>query len=238
MLFKKYFLSLCFLLFASHHVAAQVLPATAESRESENHERWYQVEMIVFSRSENNLQQQEVWPKNIQLSYPANLVTLKPADAVDAGGFTLLKANERQLNPQATTLARNGSVLFHEAWRQMIYNKKTSIFISGGKQFNGHQELEGSIDLNVAQYLQLKSNLWFTQFISAQAATTESDGWPELPAVPNSDLSSSEQAMDYVSNRIVKINQQRSMRSGEVHYLDHPLVGIIVKIMPYDAPNL
>jgi hypothetical protein len=217
----------------------------------ETHERRYQVEMIIFSRTEkklNNANQQEIWPKNITLAYPNNLISLKPTGSNDADGFTLLAPNERRLNSQAATITKNANytLLFHQAWRQMIYRKNTSIFISGGKTFNGHQELEGSIDLSVGQYLKFKNNLWLTQFLplaitaNASAAAPEAnESWPELPALPNADFMASDTISDattgYFINRIVKITQQRSMRSVEIHYIDHPLLGIIITIVPTAA---
>ena len=222
----------------------------------ENHERWYQVEMIIFARNETNLQnnpQQETWPKDVKLTYPDNIVFLKPANSNNAEGFNILAINERKLNSQAAAIAKSGSytLLFHQAWRQMIYARNTNIFISGGKTFNGHQELEGSIGLSVAQFLKLQTNLWLTKFAprnttspttstSATASivsTTPEENWPELPSLSNFEINTSDQPLDYVTTRIVKITQQRSMRSIEVHYIDHPLLGIIIKIIPSNAAN-
>jgi hypothetical protein len=39
---------------------------------------------------------------------------------------------------------------------------------------------------------------------------------------------------DYVSTRTVKMAEHRRMRSKELHYLDHPLFGLVVIITPYD----
>ncbi len=216
----------------------------------DNHERWYQVEMIVFARGESN--HREAWPKNIKLTYPENLIFLKPMGSNNAEGFNVLPTSERKLNSQAATIAKSGSytLLFHQAWGQMIHAKNTHIFISGGKKFNGHQELEGNISLSVGQYIKFQTNLWLTQFApivpdsAPTASSTETtlasnlttqENWPELPAVPNFDATSNEQPLDFVTKRIVKISQQRSMRSIEVHYIDHPLLGIIIKISPYSA---
>lgn len=41
----------------------------------------------------------------------------------------------------------------------------------------------------------------------------------------------------YLPSRIVTLNQQRRMRSEELHYLDHPLVGLLIQITPYDPPQ-
>ncbi|GGY71002.1 hypothetical protein GCM10011613_14440 [Cellvibrio zantedeschiae] len=199
----------------------------------QTHERMYQVELIVFARAETN--PQEHWPTDVKLSYPENLVSLKNESNPD--GFSLLPSAERSLNSQAATLARSGTytLLYHQAWRQMIYARKTNIFISGGKTFGGHQELEGSIALSVGQFLKIQTNLWLSQFVPA--GTNLTDTWPELPSLPFTDTAQSDKNQDYLIKRIVKVSQDRSMRSNEVHYIDHPLLGIIVKIIPYEPDS-
>lgn len=48
--------------------------------------------------------------------------------------------------------------------------------------------------------------------------------------------------MDDISNNLfaveqtVALRQQRRMRSGEIHYIDHPLMGLLVKVTPYEFP--
>ena len=42
---------------------------------------------------------------------------------------------------------------------------------------------------------------------------------------------------EWIPLRAAKIERSRRMRSGEVHYLDHPLVGIVVKVTPYEVPE-
>lgn len=233
MLVKKYFTRvlahLSFLiLLCSIHTQAQT-----ETEAPQNHERLYQVELIVFAR--NQAAPEEHWPTDIKLSYPENLLSLK-ADGGSSEEFSLLAPNERLLNPHAATLSKGGySLLYHQAWRQMIYARKTHIAISGGKTFNGHQELEGSISLSVGQYLRIQSNLWLSQFVPAGTNITET--WPELPPLPNTANSEGEKSQGYLIKRIVKLNQERSMRSNEIHYIDHPLLGIIVKIVPVETSS-
>ena len=221
----SYFILLC-------NVNAQ---AQTEAEVPQNHERMYQVELIVFAR--NQVAPVEHWPSNIKLVYPENLISLT-ADAISSDEFSMLAPNARLLNLQANTLSKGSySLLYHQAWRQMIYGRKTNIAISGGKTFNGHQELEGSIALSVGQYLRVQTNLWLTQFAPvgtnfAQLNVTQT--WPKLPLRPNTSTGEGEKSQDYLITRIVKLNQERSMRSNEVHYIDHPLLGIIVKIAPVE----
>lgn len=212
--------------------------AQTETASPQNNERLYQVELIVFAR--NQAAPEEHWPNDIKLAYPENVLRLK-GDGSASEEFSLLAANERLLNPHAATVSKGGySLLYHQAWRQMIYGRKTNIAISGGKTFNGHQELEGSISLSVGQYLRIQSNLWLTQFVPASTQLTAQNltqTWPELPALPDTANNEGEKSPDYLIKRIVKLNQERSMRSNEIHYIDHPLLGIIVKIIPVETSS-
>lgn len=231
-----------------------------------NHEGWYQVEMIVFARKDDA--DQEHWPSNIKLRYPGNWVELKNSGTgIDTTKeqFYILPANERMLNAQAQKLQRSGrsEVLFHNAWRQVITNKNNAkaILINGGQTFGKHQSLEGSIRLSVATYLELQTNLWFAQFENntGQEITRQ---WPEIPLSPNKLTVSAnalsaesemelEQALEndkaqqidsssstatgnpFVSRNIILLQQERDMRSSEIHYIDHPVVGIIIQVTPY-----
>jgi hypothetical protein len=208
--------------------------AQTPTESPQSHERLYQVELIVFARAEANTQ--EHWPSDLKLIYPENLISLK-AEGNSTEGLSLLPATERALNSLAASLAKSGSytLLYHQAWRQMIYGRKTNIAISGGKSFGNHQELEGNIAVSVAQYLKIQTNLWLTQF--APAGTNLTEVWPELPSPPNTFNSEGEKNQNYVIKRIIKVNQERSMRSNEIHYIDHPLMGIIVKIVPIEIPS-
>jgi hypothetical protein len=242
-----------------------------------NHEGWYQVELIAFARKDDSAQ--EHWPSNIKLRYPADWVELKDPAISDTKidltreAFYRLPASERQLNAQAQKLERSGrfELLFHNAWRQIITNKKASkaILISGGPTFGQHQALEGSIRLSVATYLELQTNLWLSQFdLNVGQEVTRT--WPEIPLRPNysaaagnnlsldssfeldqalakengqlakSDFDSNTSASnldnaasEYVTRQIILLQQERDMRSGEINYIDHPVLGLIVQITPY-----
>lgn len=273
-----YFISLAALLLASTSAHAQ--------QNNGSHEGWYQVEMIVVARKDDA--GQEHWPSNIKLRYPGDWVELKnpnPSE-INAGGdstaspvpsaidltkeaFYALPASERQLNAQAQKLQRNPrfEVLFHNAWRQVITNKKASkaIIINGGQTFGQHQALEGSIRLSVATYLELQTNLWLAQF-DVNVGQEITQPWPEIPLRPNytaatmSNLSLDSEleldqalanenaqwsngnfdantpdaeAKNFVTRQIILLQQERDMRSSEVHYIDHPALNVIIQVTPY-----
>ena len=253
------------------------------SQAQSNNQRWYQVELIVFARE--NPDTQEHWPTNIKLGYPLNWVELKDPNALNTQSeamdtpsasvdllrdpFYLLPDSDKKLRNHAAALQRDSRyrVLTHQAWRQFIGNQKRApaILIKGGKAFGNHHELEGSITLSVAQYLQLRTNLWFSEFeINYGQAPGE---WPQLPqspshmraeilaadrAEPTTNTSGFEQwpsfeaittettlanlSEPYLTKRVVRMELERRMRSNEMHYLDHPLFGLIIQIAPYSPP--
>jgi hypothetical protein len=251
--------------------------------QTKTHEGWYQVEMIVVARKDDT--GQEHWPSNITLRYPGDWVELKdPNAAINATAtaevapvdltkeaFYLLPANERQLNAQAQKLQRSPrfEVLFHNAWRQIITNKKASkaIIINGGQTFGQHQTLEGSIRLSVATYLELQTNLWLAQF-DVNVGQEISQPWPEIPLRPNykttvinhlsldseveaeleqalanentqwsnsnfGEGTAAPEADNFVTRQIILLQQERDMRSSEVHYIDHPVLNVIIQVTPY-----
>lgn len=273
-----YFMSLATLLLTS-------FPAQAQQKTA-SHEGWYQVEMIVLARKDDT--GQEHWPSNIKLRYPGDWVELKDPNVAPNGidnsgtdsaatstidltkeAFYLLPASERHLNAQAQKLQRSPrfEVLFHNAWRQIITNKKASkaIIINGGQTFGQHQTLEGSIRLSVATYLELQTNLWFSQF-DVNVGQEVTQPWPEIPMRPNyastttknlsldSDLELDQalanenaqwsnggfdpnapaaEAENFVTKKIILLQQERDMRSSEVHYIDHPALNVIIQVTPY-----
>lgn len=265
-------------------VFVSAMLALSTQAQTRTHEGWYQVEMIVVARKDDS--GQEHWPSNIKLRYPAKWVELKDPAATETGitgsaavdltkeAFYLLPASERQLNAQAQKLQRSPDfeVLFHNAWRQIITNKKSSkaILINGGRTFGQHQALEGSIRLSVATYLKLQTNLWLAQFdLNVGQEITQT--WPEIPLRPNyaatathsfsldSDIEAElEQALanennqwssgniegnatlpevdNFVTRQIILLQEERDMRSSEVHYIDHPMLNVIIQITPYSVP--
>jgi hypothetical protein len=247
-------------------IACTIMSAATNAQQStntSNHEGLYQVEMIVFARKGDS--NQEHWPSNITLRYPGNWVELKSAEEGDTtkDQFYILPANERMLNAQAQKLQRSGraEVLFHNAWHQVITNKNNAkaVIINGGQTFGQHQSLEGSIRLSVATYLELQTNLWFSQFEinNGQEITRQ---WPQIPLAPNrvaaaTNILSADSELEleralandkaqrlessaatdggaFITRNIILLQQERDMRSSEIHYIDHPVVGIIIQVTP------
>lgn len=175
--------------------------------------------------------------------------------------FTVLPKDQLQLTDIAKRLLRQRylRILFHKAWRQPIADRdqSNSILVRGGDPYDDHYELEGSIKLSVERYLHIETDLWLSTFVSA--AGLEDTLWPVLPRLPvtstaqpavRASIAQSDFSLlasinadspflnlhrrQYEVDRTVALRQSRRMRSNELHYIDHPLMGLLVKVSPYE----
>jgi hypothetical protein len=186
---------------------------------------------------------------------------LTPVTALEQKALLLLPSEELSLANEARRLSRSNQhrVLFHGAWLQPLEENRDqpSILISGGERFDEHHELEGSVNLYRRTYLHIETDLWLSRF--ATNFGQQNRPWPSLPWPPNrppepsflyriddggtglwhqfnqnqdKDLSAI-LAQPYVVDNLVLMQQGRRMRSSELHYIDHPKMGLLIKITPY-----
>ena len=159
-------------------------------------------------------------------------------------GFLALPPEAHRLT--ATNRALNQSaqyrILFHNAWRQPMTprNAAAAVGIVGGRQYNEHSELEGSVTFyfnNAEDRLIFNGNLWHSSF-NTQDNSTEEWTLPVIPGVlVGAGESTSEPPEEYFVNRILQLREVREMRELELHYLDHPALGVLVQITPYTPPS-
>ncbi len=170
-----------------------------------------------------------------------------PDAARDA--FVALPATAHDFTQTNRALTESSAyrVLTHLAWRQPVMraNNATPIIIAGGRQFGDHHELEGTLTIRFNQSrdrVMLDTNLWLARF-SAQASPANRS--PEsqllqLPSAPSTDAgdrpeADSQQPRFYVTE-VFPMQDSRAMRSNEFHYLDHPAIGVLVQVFPYEPP--
>ena len=126
-------------------------------------------------------------------------------------------------------------LLFHAVWRQPVLNlvQATAITVAGGDAVDGHNELEGSLrfsyDIN---RVDVEARLWLARFSPFAGAGS---AW-QLPPRPGADATPEGIALSPVTD-IAFMEQERAMVSNELHYLDHPALGMLVEIRPYQLPE-
>lgn len=168
--------------------------------------------------------------------------------------FDFLRDPHLQLSPedsdfQQTNRALERSsehrLLYHGLWRESVADPADAIplFVQGGLQYDDQHELQGTITLRFndnRDRIVIDSNLWLTEY-SASADLENEWRLPAIPEAMKTDLDSlamNEQSLQYGINRVFHMEASREMRSTEFHYIDHPAMGIVILVEPYEPPPL
>ena len=190
-------------------------------------EALYPVEIIVFARDSAEAEHEENWNKLYDLRYPSQTLVLQASDGTGAP-YQLLPADAFRLTREAGAIERRRDmrVLVHEAWVQPVDEpaRTKAIFICGGKTFGIHHELEGTLALGVEHFLHADVDLWLSRF-----SANSSDNTQALPLPPGIIVADSNPVNQNAAQTVV-LREQRKMRSGELHYFDHPKLGMLVLV--------
>ncbi len=164
--------------------------------------------------------------------------------------FLQLPAGQSDFQQTNRALRRSSDhrLLFHGLWRQPVLDPgfATPIFISGGESYGEYQELMGSLEIGFNEgrtRVVIDADLWLGEFTSIPPLETEISGSAQwnIPLPPEAlreqSISDSEQESRYYPSRVYHMQQSREMRSTEFHYLDHPALGIVVMVEPYELPE-
>jgi hypothetical protein len=228
----------------------------------------FHVDMIIYANNDPSAMYEEEWPDNVHLRYPRRWTLLhnNPGDGpvkvkdsdpqfakvaqslrVSSRFKPLFQASwEQDLNPR---------------------KKAPAIIIQGGKKHGNHFELEGYIRVSVERYLHVDTNLWLITYGNNGGSNTGNQYLPRQPQdaaeeeetvfIDKEFESSSEysqfekqnpgfasrsdndqQNTDIAIEQIVVMKQQRRMRSDELHFIDHPKFGAIIKITKIATPEV
>jgi len=131
-------------------------------------------------------------------------------------------------------------LLFHAVWRQPVLNRAQAdaIFVAGGSSNGIHTELEGSLrfsyDIN---RVDVEARLWLLTFGTEANALGQEWTIPLPPFVGPALDNPTLQSLPAITS-VAIMNQEREMISNELHYLDHPDLGVLVEIRPYQLPEV
>ena len=132
--------------------------------------------------------------------------------------FRVLRADELELRGARQRLARDGEYtpLAHGGWILPAYPPDQAVPID--ISLLGTVNPVGTVQLHLSRFLHVTVDLVYRappvpEYL--QAATVDNDGLRELELPPR-----------------YALRTQRRVRSGEVNYLDHPAIGILVVVRP------
>ena len=198
------------------------------------HAKDYEIEVILFTHTAG-------------INQPSEQAVLRQIEPKRNGKYLGKKGSVRALSRERyrmggiarrLTSSPEYKVLKHIAWRQPALSKRQAypIQIRAGKDYQGEfptrsyrpvefgdttqssgsravYELEGTLTVTVGRYLHIYSDLVYRLPQRAQYASAG------------------------FSNRVLAdyhVKSHRRMRSKELHYVDHPIVGMIVEATPIE----
>lgn len=149
------------------------------------------------------------------------------------------------LTTEAQRLARLGGfqVLLHGRWLQVVPPRETPepLLIQAGRRYGDVRALEGTVAVTLGRYLHFHANLTYREPLLGQAPVDRALPPPELEgvaeggALPGAMLPGPARPGE-TSGGYMLLSASRRMRSGELHYLDHPKLGVLVRIDPVEIP--
>lgn len=276
---------------------------TAERAESRNDEFGRQI-ITLFAPADPELQDLPAEPETRTALVPGEpnspAVPADPnvpedpndpiPDPTTPSPFVVLPRFDQEFNDVARRLSRSGrhDVLFHQAWRQPMLDKATSlpIILDRSGDNLSWPRLQGSIKLYLSRYLHLQTNLWLNTdgyYLPGQwrmpppplgpasliveqpepadlldpDTPSEESTWLPLDEEPSAEPPWSteterDEELDSDSDAVLEVDpgplyqfrhavtfqQERRMRSEEIHYLDHPMLGLVIQIRPLDEETL
>jgi len=196
---------------------------------------WYQVEVLIFANDDPAALDDEFWPTGLTVPVRPEAVKLSGRSDTQQP-YSRLPGSSLLFNSEKKRIEQYDGfrVLFHGGWMQPVGSKRSAkpVHIRSGQILdNGQYELEGYITIDKGRFLHFRPNLFHSRQLTRQERNI-------LRSFEQQDLSTENSepnlppTLDIPDFLTVQMDQGRRMRSKEVHYIDHPLMGILVLMLP------
>lgn len=224
--------------------------------------RQFDVEVIIFKRNVNAEKTDELWPESLPPISYRNTGSLQSASYLNAHGVSVLPRSQYQLNSQAQHLRNHAGfqVLLHTAWRQgdngpssaptihfMAGNNYTTLYNPDGTEASSStpnssaplMEFEGKLQIYVQHYLfanaEFDLRAPITRKVSMEQAIASYDLTNDNATTQLGNLKAIQTSSE--TERFLKtyrLDEKRKMKSEEIHYFDHPLLGMVIQVRKAD----
>ena len=182
---------------------------------------FYKIEVIVFESLALSGWTEEYWPEDTELPN-----TSQSSSVFNTNHKPLWIRNATtELTNKADALNRKGyRVLFHQAWTQAAYPNKNAhkVLIEGNSNYG--TSFLGTVRLYKTRYAHVDFDLEFERLIPQKVR----DVFAKQHNINTSDLANSWR---------FDVQESRKIKPTELHYIDHPLFGILVQITPISTDS-
>lgn len=155
--------------------------------------------------------------------------------------FHLLPATEYRLQGMVKSLEASGQYrpLVHLAWQQPAFSQEQAlaVHIAGGWPRTARMSAMGGLR-SAVHYVEGSFLLYRGRYLHGVADLVLYRSEPtQVSRAPQSAFGERQHVTSEPTQPLrFRLNEHRRMRSGEVHYLDHPLFGVLVQVLPYQGP--
>ena len=193
----------------------------------------YDVEIIIFEDAHARYLKSETWKQKTKTEGQQS-ATAK-THKISTTGFKSIKPAILKKQYKRINGSSEYKILFYGAWRQAGLDKSKAFEININDLKNSHRvrsknTLTGTFKLVLARYLHIYNQLNYQRKITVTAEpeiiATDSETSEKQTELLNNDMTP--------SNGLYPLNSHRRMRSKKLHYIDHPLVGMLIQINPVE----
>ncbi len=237
-------------------------------------EKWYHVEVLVLESWDKSALSED-WPLDPGKPSFSNAVTVSNDPKAN---FGKLPEDELTLKEIKQKLKNKYRIVMEESWRQTIpAQAATKVHLTGGKPYDGNNEVNGFIKLSAGRYIHADVDFLFTKPLVVKPASNKQESMARFSETtakkrtgygrqggygqgygrgygqgygrgygPDQDGFRQEYRQEYRPEPRNELRMQTfrlkgisRLRAHELHYIDHPLYGIIVMVTPeaqHDEP--
>ncbi len=220
-------------------------------------ERDYIIELLIFTQEPGEGATEKPGQPQILQALDTPAYALGPTpwwNRISQHPLESLAIKPKQLTRQARALERSSDyrLLFHEAWRMPVVGEDRSLplLVEGGDYFGEQPELSGYLRLSVARYLHLETQLYLHSFEPLENLADTSAAHQQLTgnrsslpvdanlsqhleashAEGSANLSVRVEQPTFAIKASAPMQQRRRMRSNELHFIDSPYLGLLIRI--------
>ena len=249
----KYLISVWLIIFSFESVAVDYTEVPA-----------YEIEVIIFKFNDSRSAGNEIWPDLVESVSVENSITLHNnysftlTPGVDTKGYYYAKlpADKYRLSDELgkLTASKEYEILYHSAWIQPGLDKENaeSIHIKSNG-ITTKPSIINPIAPAPVNNLELNNNSLITGQNNQPAEDAILDGLIKVELgrylhihfdlkyqrdlAPGQGILNASSLKTYKQLKYYPVQTHRRMRSKEVHYIDHPLIGILVLATPFELPS-
>lgn len=172
----------------------------------------YQIDLIVFEHLALKGWTEEFWPATVETA------EISKAQDLSATGKAplFIQTASPMLSSEAKRIAKNYRVLTHKSWIQnaLEKNQTPALFLEGQTAGSGFY---GTVKMYQSRFNHIEVDFNFDRTIPAQVKQAFAD-------------MQKTSVLNLPTQWPFHIKEKRKVKSGELHYIDHPLFGIVVQI--------